>query len=172
MFCGAPVPKHLLVCAAAALIFGSLASPAPSTAADLAARGHRHLFRTHPIFLRHPSVDAVRLSTLAPLSPRSTAEQTYGDASIARSRAQDRFRERTIAATAPYPCDPHVAFADGHVCANVPGQLGYGQYYAFTPAAVTAPQTAGADPSAQTSLLPPPTSLFLSANSFLFGSHE
>ncbi len=166
MSCGATVPKHLLICTAAVLIFGSMCLPAPSSAADLAARRHRHVFRTHP------SVDAVRLSTLAPLSPRSTAEQTYGDASIARSRAQDRFRERTIAATAPYPCDPHVAFADGHVCANVPGQLGYGQYYAFTPAAATAPQTAGADPSAQTSLLPPTTSLFLGVDSFLFGSHE
>jgi hypothetical protein len=110
------------------------------------------------------------LATLAPPEPFTTAEQDYGDAAFARARAQRFIKHSTTDAVAPYPCDPHIAISNGMICANVPGRRGYGQYYAFTPDYLTAPQISGADPSAQTSLLPPATILFLNANTALFGS--
>jgi hypothetical protein len=155
--------SHVVLPAAAALMAAAPCLPAPASAADLPRP------KRHRVVRVRPSVDAVQLATLAPLQPLSTAEQSYGDAPIARARAQRIFARRTTDAAAPYPCDPHVAIAHGTVCANVPGRLGDGQGYAFTPAYVTAPQISGADPGAQTSLLAPGTVLFLNADNALFG---
>ena len=160
-----------MISAAAASVFASigvtvvgvLSQSGPGSAADLAHQSRHRIVRVRP------SVDAVALATLAPPQPLSTSMQTYGDAEIARARAQRIIGRSTTNAVAPYPCDPHVALANGVVCANRPRRTGYGQFYAFTPDYVTAPQIAGADPGRQTSLLAPATMLFLDANVALFG---
>ena len=124
-----------------------------------------------------PSADAAELAALAPPASRSTANQTYGDAQIARSRFQRRTHLRgptEIVADAPLgivPCEPRVAQAAGYAC-RIDPRPGYGKFYAFTPAYVTAPQVPRNVPNVDQSLLPPATSFFLSADNYLFGSNN
>lgn len=126
-----------------------------------------------------PSSDAVELGILAPPAPAlSTLEQSYGDAAIARSRYQRRYDTRALAVDAeangpaPYPCDPRSARASGYVCHNVPGAIGYGQTYAFTPSFVSSPQTTGQDLAEQTSMLPPVTAFFYAVNGLRYDPHN
>lgn len=118
-----------------------------------------------------PSPDAIELDALAPPARRGTLEQTYGDAAYARARAQARVappREPQ-----PYPCDPRIATNAGYLCPRVAPALGYGQYDAFTPAYVSAPQTfAVPDSDAQSPLLSPVTSLFWAVNSARWDRHD
>lgn len=129
------------------------------------ARGHRARV------VVSPSPDAIELDALAPPARRGTVEQTYGDAAYARARAQ----ARTEPASEPqrYPCDPRVATNGGYLCPQVSPTLGYGQFHAFTPAYVSAPQTfAVPDSDAQSPLLAPVTSLFWSVNSARWDRHD
>lgn len=138
---------------------------------DLSA--HPSKPRRHGPVHASPSADAVDLAVLAPISRRSTVEQTYGDAAIARSRFARGYRsEGGAAAGAPYPCDPRHAGPDAYVCTNDPSRIGYGQYYAFTPAYVSSPQVVGDDPRVQTPILPAITSLFWAANGWRIDPHN
>ena len=122
-----------------------------------------------------PSKDGVELGILAPPTRLTTLEQTYGDAAIARAQVQRRFRAEdaeTVDAAAPYPCDPRVARADGYVCRNQPGVIGYGQTYAFTPSYVSSPLNIGRRPDEQTSILPPVTALFYAFDGLRFDPHN
>ncbi len=149
-------------------------TPAPAGAVQKAKRHHSR-YAAAPV----PSTDAVELGTLAPPSPAfSTLQQSYGDAAIARAHFQRRYEEQAPALEAEangpvqYPCDPRSADAGGYTCRNPPSAIGYGQTYAFTPSFVSAPQTVGKDPTAQSSLLPPFTALFYAVNGLRYDPHN
>lgn len=90
------------------------------------------------------STDADALAFLAPLSRRSTANQDYGDAAYARSRAERRppringYGEATGAGYESTPVRP----------------LGYRPGFTYGPAYLSAPQIFGGSPLEQTPLLP------------------
>ena len=147
--------------------------PTAASARHSRARRHGHIVATAP------TADAVELGQIAPPTRRTTLEQTYGDAAIARSQFQRRYsREEQIdrreAATVgtPYPCDPRSAGADAYDCGNDPRQIGYGQYYAYTPSFVSSPTVVGAEADTQTTLLPPFTALFWGLNSLENHPHD
>ena len=160
--------SRLLVSASVCLLF-VLPHAGTAQAASRHHRGHR----AAPV----PSADAVELGILAPPAPAlSTLEQSYGDAAIARARYQHQDGTSAPGAEtsglAPYPCDPRSARASGYVCHNVPGAIGYGQTYAFTPSFVSSPQTIGRAPTEQTSLLPPVTALFYAVDALRYDPHN
>ena len=63
---------------------------APAAIGGAAARPSRHRHRAVSLAPTPPSQDAIELATLAPPSRRSTLEQSYGDAAIARHRVEGR----------------------------------------------------------------------------------
>ena len=148
-----------------------LAVPAP-----LSAHGAKH--RRHPSTGAPQGADGVDLATLAPVARRSTTEQTYGDAAIARSRVQraekgDAGVEDAAAGMLdPHPCEPRSAGPAGYQCEGEPPQKSYGLFYAYTPASVSAPQNVATDPYAQAPVLPAITSFFWAANSWRIDPHK
>lgn len=155
--------KIIGVTVVALTLFGS--------AANLSAASRKHVRHHGPDVV--PSADAVELGTLAPPSRLSTFAQAYGDAAIARSRAQrrQRFEEGANADDVPYPCDPRQAESRGYVCWNDPSRIGYGQFYALTPSYVSAPQIVGVAPDIQAPVLSPITSFFWAVNSARIDPH-
>lgn len=146
----------------------------------------------HPVRQRHtahhvvriepapPSQDAVELATLAPPAPRSTIEQSYGDAGYARGRLErrvegERRADRADAAaygSTPYPCEPRIAATSATICNGAPHTRSYGQGYAFTPSFVSAPQRLGVPPDEQSGTLPPLTGLAWIVNNLRYDPHN
>jgi hypothetical protein len=167
-----------LICAATLLLF-SLPTQVSSIRAAEMVRHHRraHVVRADAV---QTTTDAVELGMLAPPTRLGTLEQTYGDAAIARAHVQRAFDEPAPGPAAlpglgddPDLCDPRTATAAGHVCGGGGNQaLGYGQYYAFTPANVSAPQNVGRPHSEQDSMLPPATAFFWALDSFRYDPHN
>ena len=140
----------------------------------------RHLVRAGPPPPTPPSQDAIELATLAPPSPLSTIEQTYGDAAYSRGRLEGRVGrevdadhvDAAVYGGVPYPCDPRAAGASAYACNGAPHPRSYGQGYAFTPDYLSAPQRLGVPPDEQTQVLPPLTGLAWIVNSVRYDPHN
>ena len=153
-------------------VCGLIATLLLSNLPGAAAAGHR------PHHGAPPSLDAVQLAGIAPLTRRGTALQDYGDAEIARVAMQRRIlreeaknveMERT--GGTPHLCDRRLATVDAYVCRNNPRVTGYAQGFAFTPSYVSAPTVFEQNPDAQEPIMPDITGFFWLVNSARIDPH-